>query len=628
MSLIRQIWALLALVIVAAFAGSLAVSVSSARDYLSLQLRVKNNDTAQLLALSLSQHRGDQTLMELAIASQFDTGFYERIRLLGPDGQVLIDQHGDRTLQLAPQWFSRWLSLRPESGVAQVSDGWRAIGTLEVRSQVGFAVDELWWIAIGNASTLGLLGAAAAFAAAWGVRRIRRSLDAVVDQAEAIGERRFVAIAEPREPELRRMVRAMNAMVARVRAVYDEQAADVQRLQRAASCDALTGIAHRGHFLRRLQSLLTREDGPAGGLLVLLRVQALAELNRQIGHRQTDAHLVALAGLLETTANAHPEGSCGRLNGSDFALALPLLDDGRALVEDLLAKLTEATQGQIQMAAGAARWRHGISASTVLASADVMLARAESQDGGVAFDETPPPDDWRLGEDAWRARLLEALRGDWLRLAEFPLVDARDRMIHLECPLRIEPPDADAALAAAQWLPMAQRTGQVVDFDLKAAELALKSIAMDGIPRGINLAAASLESGVFLERLQAFVVAARPLAGQLWLEIPEHAALRHAQALRVLCTRLRPLGVKVGIEHAGERLHELGDLFQSGLDYVKLDAAVVADVAIQPEAVAGMVRMLHSFGVAVYAEGVHTVLQAQALWATGADGATGPFTAA
>jgi EAL domain-containing protein (putative c-di-GMP-specific phosphodiesterase class I)/GGDEF domain-containing protein len=625
MSLIRQIWGLLALVLVAAFVGSFAVSVHSARDYLSVQLSLKNNDTAQLLALSLSQSQGDATLMELAISSQFDTGFYERIRLLDQDGRVVVDRHADRNLQLAPAWFSRWLSVRPDPGVAQVSDGWRALGTLEVRSQVGYAIDELWWIAIGNASTLGLLGAAAAFVAALGVRRIRRSLDAVVDQAHAIEERRFVTVAEPREPELRRMTQAMNAMVQRVRANYDEQALELQRLQRAASCDALTGIAHRGHFLRRLQSLLVREDGPADGLLVLLRVRDLAGMNRHGGHRQTDEALVALAHQLESLVQQVPQSFCGRLNGSDFAVALPAVLDARATVEPLMARLSAALPPAMQLATGATRWRQGVSASTVLAGADVMLARAESQDNGIAFEDAMAPGEWRLGEDAWRARLHEALRGGWVRIAEFPLVDRMANLIHLECPLRIEFPKADGSLAASHWLPMAQRTGQVSDFDLKAATLALKAIGIDGIPRGINLAAASLESGVFLAALHELVSAARPLAGKLWLEIPEHAALRHAAALRALSEQLRPLGVHVGIEHAGEHLAQLGDLIQSGLDYVKLDAAIVADVTTQPQAVASMVRMLRSFGLSVYAEGVQNKEQADALWAAGIDGLTGPF---
>jgi hypothetical protein len=88
MSLIRQVWLLLSLTLALAFVGATAVSVHSARNYLQTQLSLKNNDTAQAIALSLSRQRGDPAALELAIASQFDTGYYERIRLVAPDGRA------------------------------------------------------------------------------------------------------------------------------------------------------------------------------------------------------------------------------------------------------------------------------------------------------------------------------------------------------------------------------------------------------------------------------------------------------------------------------------------------------------------------------------------------------------
>src|SRR3954469_5654992 len=81
MSLIRQVWLLLVVTLALAFAGAIGVSVHSARHYLQTQLNLKNNDTAQSLALTLSQQHGDPVALELAISSQFDTGYYEHIRL-------------------------------------------------------------------------------------------------------------------------------------------------------------------------------------------------------------------------------------------------------------------------------------------------------------------------------------------------------------------------------------------------------------------------------------------------------------------------------------------------------------------------------------------------------------------
>src|SRR6185369_3505612 len=92
MSLIRQVWLLLAVTLVLAFAAAFGITVHSARQYLETQLSLKNNDTAQFLALTLTAQKGDRTAMELVIASQFDTGYYEQIRLTGTEGKVVLER--------------------------------------------------------------------------------------------------------------------------------------------------------------------------------------------------------------------------------------------------------------------------------------------------------------------------------------------------------------------------------------------------------------------------------------------------------------------------------------------------------------------------------------------------------
>lgn len=92
MSLIRQIWLLLLATLLLAFFGSFAVWMLSARGYLETQLRLKNADNAQSLALSLSQQKGDRTAMELTASAVFDTGFYQRVTLRDGAGRVLLDR--------------------------------------------------------------------------------------------------------------------------------------------------------------------------------------------------------------------------------------------------------------------------------------------------------------------------------------------------------------------------------------------------------------------------------------------------------------------------------------------------------------------------------------------------------
>ena len=181
---------------------------------------------------------------------------------------------------------------------------------------------------------------------------------------------------------------------------------------------------------------------------------------------------------------------------------------------------------------------------------------------------------------------------------------------------------------AAHWLPLAVRSHMSCQMDERAVALALQAIAIDGQQRSVNLSPSSLLDSGFTPRLRAILQAAPSAARQLWMEINESAAVDHFDLLRELVHQLRPSGVRFGIEHAGERLNRIDRLFEAGLDFVKLDAAVTHGVNAdrgRASFVKGLVMMLHGLSLNVIAEGVGDALDAQALWACGIDGVTGPW---
>jgi len=629
MSLIRQVWLLLSVTLLLAFAGAIGVSVHGARHYLQTQLALKNNDTAQSLALTLSQQKGDPVALELAISSQFDTGYYERIRLLGPGGKVMVEKQAGAHPQKAPGWFVALLGIAPPDGVAQVSDGWRQIGRLEVRSQSAFADDELWQSTLDTVGLLLLLVIGAGIFSTVGVNRIRVPLLRTVDQAKAITERRFVTVDEPDVPELRNVTRAMNAMVGRVKAIFDEQAGQVELLRREAHCDPLTGLSNRAHFLGRLKVMLDAEDGAATGALVMVRLVELQSLNRTLGRSGTDRMLQDAAAAMVESSRRVPGAEVGRLNGSDFALALPDVQSLRESAADVSARLRALLrphEGGTHAVVGAVCWTHGAALSTLLAAADQALARAESR-GPHAVELDDNTDSGALGEDAWRHRIQAALGERSAQLVDFPLVGRTGELVHLESPLRLRLGAEGALVSAAQWLPMARRAQLTADVDLLAIELALLAIAADSMPRSINVSPSSLADSAFSTRVHALVVAHPAAAPRLSLELAEAGAVKQLHLVRELAEQLHGSGTRIGLEHAGERLADTRGLLESGLDFVKLDASLLHGLAsdeARAQHVAGTVRMLHGIGLRVYAEGVSEVDDAAALWAVGVDGITGP----
>lgn len=633
MSLIRQIWVLLIVTLLMAFVGSFAVWMATSKGYLETQLRLKNADNAQALALSLSQQKGDMTLMDVVVSAQFDTGFYKQIRLMDPTGKVIFDHQADPTVSVtkAPAWFVKLVSIESAPGSAEVTDGWRALGAVEVVSHAGFAHDQLWRGSITTAGVLLLLALVSGAVAAQGVRRIRGPLHATVEQARALMDRRFITVKEPSTPELASVTSAMNTMVNRLKVSFEDQALQVEELRQQAHCDPLTGVSQRAHFMAHLQSALTAEDGPSTGALYLMRLVDLGSINRHLGHRQTDDLLKALAVALRELTQGVTRVAIGRLNGGDFALCMhdggappPQADD----VADMLKRLFSEHAVNGQAVVGATRWSRGHTPSQVLAAADIALARAESRGHFAAvMSDMPVGTDTVAGEDEWRRRLTVALQAGQLRLMQFPVLSATGGLVHQECPMRLQWNTGGEFESAAKWLPMALRCGFLPQIDEQATRLALEAIERDGVPRGVNVSAVSLQDAGFIHRLGDLAQQHALAARQLWLEVTEDAALAQFDAVQALCQQCRPMGVKVGLEHAGEQLTRIEALFESGLDYVKLDAAVVQGLAhdgARRAFVSASARMLHNLGLQVFAEGVNSDDDLAALWQCGLDGATGP----
>ena len=638
MSLIRQIWLLLLGTLVLAFAAGTLINIGSVRDTLQTQLNQKNSDNATALAQVLSQHKGQRELMELTLSAQFDTGFYRRIRLVGADGATLFDRSGNAAPQHAPDWFVALVPIESIAGVAQVADGWRALGSVEVISQTSFAHDQLWRGGLQSAVALGIVGVLAGLVAAFVVGRMQRPLEETVRQAESLQRGEYVSVAEPKVPELRRLTRTMNSMVARLRTVFEGQAAQVESLRRQTSLDALTGLSNRSHFMAQLNAQQHHEDGAPDGGLVLLRVVRLAELNRRLGHAETDRLIASIGRAMQALVQTTPGAFAGRLNGADFAFSVPAGGAARgianALIERVRAELPVAVDG-IAVVAGAVEARRETPLGELMGQADLALARAESAGAdsiAIAGDSDARRPAWAmLGEHRWGELLQGALREERAQLASFPVVDRAQGLVHLECPLRLQLQAQGAFEVAGDWLPLAVRTGMTPAIDALALQLALRAIEADGQQRGVNLSPASLLDSGFAARLRGLLAAHPAAARKVWLEIAESAAAEQFELMRELSRQVRPLGARFGLEHAGERLSRIERLFEAGLDYVKLDASIVRDTGNDPrraDFVKGLTTMLHSLSVQVFAEGVVDAGDARALWASGVDALTGPWVGA
>ncbi|ABE42273.1 bifunctional diguanylate cyclase/phosphodiesterase [Polaromonas sp. JS666] len=634
MSLIKQLWIAIIVVMTIAFGGSMVVSVLSARHYLEQQLQVKNIDNATALALSLSQLPKDPVTVELQVATQFDAGHYRFIRIVSPTGQTVVERVFTGQLQGAPAWFARLIPIRAVPGQALIQDGWKQYGTLTLASHEQYVYKSLWdgtlelllWFVLGSVIT-GIAGTLA-------IRFITRPLGDVVGQAEAIAERRFLRIAEPRTPELRSVVRAMNSMVERLKALFSEEAARLEALRQKVNLDALTGLSGREHFLSQLRELLVGEDSGAEGVLVMLRVNDLNMLNARLGHQRADTLLQQLGGVLKDSMREHSGQQAGRLKGGDFALACPGITSPAQAASELHQRLNQAwlpnwvAEVPDLFHLAAVPYQRAESIGDLLSRADEALARAEAEG----------PNSWHASEadsgstarpaEQWRSLLTEAVASGKLRLAFYRVVGSGSQnAIHQEGVIRLQIDDTGTLLPARDFMPMAAHLNLSAPIDLEVVRLAIAHLRTTPGDIAVNLSAETIADFSFRYELRMLLEFHPEICKRLLFEVPEQGVFKQFNAFRDLVLTLKPLGCRVGIEYFGQRFAEGDKLADLGLDYIKVHPSYVRDIAHNPgnqEFLKGLCKVARNFGIVVIALGVESDSDLPLLASLGFDGVTGP----
>ena len=634
MSLIKQLWLAVALLMLMAFGVSFVVSTLSAKAYLEEQLYLKNIDNASSLALSMNQLPKDPTLVELQLSAQFDTGHYQLIRLTSPTDEVLIERQALASKDKTPQWFKQLVNIKVAPGTASVMDGWTVYGTIQLESQVSYAYHTLWQSTIDLLLIFALAILLSGLIGSWILKLIIHPLDDVVEQAEAIGDRRFVTNKEPDTLEFKQLVRSMNLLSNRVKTMLEAETQRLESMRQKLQQDNLTGLLNRDSFMAHLKTALNQEDMSNQGYILLVRLSSLSFINQEIGHQQTDRLIRAIAHILQDFCRSHVGWKAARLNGSDFALLITEHQvDPHQLTAPLKSILSHPEYNSLyniaHIAVGISYYQQGESIANVMTRADACLARSEL-DFQTVLDIEPQHTIacHHFGLSEWKHGLTEALKSsDQLRLARFNVRDSQDKLLHIECPVRLVVfGEEQNAGVIFPWISRLQWQDRI---DIAVFMKAVSTLIHSPEPLCINVSIESLNSAHFRETvLKELTLLDASKCSQLWLDISERGVYQHLDAFRSFCLAIKPLGCKIGLEHAGEHFSRIAELNDLGIDYYKIDASFIRDIHhsnINQNFVQGVITVAHAIGMMAIAEGVCHELEKQTLIALGIDAMTGSY---
>jgi len=336
--------------------------------------------------------------------------------------------------------------------------------------------------------------------------------------------------------------------------------------------------------------------------------------------------------VLSAMVARHSRWAASRLNGSDFALLAPRSIEPEPVVKEMQDALREVMEShnmlaEVSLPATASVYVQGDSTATLMTRLDGALIASEKENASAINityfgDIQMMPVRDQLAR--WRRVLERSFQEQKFRLASYPVIASDQQLLHFEAPVRLLYEGEE--FSAGTFLPWINRLELSSDLDRHVVDLALRLISAEQKPLAINLSVGALVEPAFVLWLSDHLAAAGPAAENLWLELPESMAFRHLDAFKKLAARAKTFGCKVGIEHVGHQLADIGQLHDVGLDYLKVDSAFVRNIndnAGNQTLIRTLCTIGHSIGVIVIAEGVNGTEEWGQLQELGIDGATG-----
>ena len=410
-----------------------------------------------------------------------------------------------------------------------------------------------------------------------------------------------------------------------------------QRVLTTLRVDTLTGIPNRTRLMELLGEQQSGEDGFSGIAVARFDIDGFGAICDSIGAAAGDKLLIEVAQQLRSAFSTPLQAA--RVGADDFAVILPDAkgsQDAELRVEEILRKLHEPrTLGdftlRLTLKAGVAvgsSSREG--PEGILHRADLALTEAKrtGQRCIISVPTTIAAAPSRRRFDIAQQLFGATTRGE-MHLVYQPIIElATGRVAKAEALLRWDPPEL-GSVGPGEFIGIAEEVGAIHEIgDWVAAEAAkqavhLRAAGHPDFQMCINRSPVQFRADGDDEPacLRTFRALGLP-PGSIVLEITEGVLLDGRDANRAHLARLRATGIGLSLDDFGTGYASLAQLHDFEIDIVKIDRRFVSGLAEGNRELAlcaGIIRLAHSLGMKVTAEGIETAEQRDLLGGLGCD---------
>ncbi|MCX3310357.1 bifunctional diguanylate cyclase/phosphodiesterase [Pantoea vagans] len=388
-----------------------------------------------------------------------------------------------------------------------------------------------------------------------------------------------------------------------------------------AGTDALTGVMNRRSFTAHLAALNT---GEVPYTLTLLDINDFKSINDLNGHRQGDATLVALAGLLTTSAGT--QSQVFRIGGDEFAIVTAASQAEQALTaaENLCEHAASIRTGPhtfLSLSAGIAS-----SACTgqadVVRAADLALYEAKQNTRSHLARFTPDMELRFRQRERLEQEVVAAVSGHAIVPFLQPLVSLRSGNITGFEILARWITASGQTVAPAEFLPVVERLGLMDSMTVALLQDAVSATRAwpAGLCLSLNITPEQLLRPSLTTCLSRIMQHAGPV--MLELEITEQNVMAISDDAREAIRLLKEAGIGVVLDDFGTGYSNLSVLLGLGITKIKIDQTFIAGIVTgseQRKVVETLLALCQGLNVVITAEGIEDVATLRWLRKRGCD---------
>ena len=462
-------------------------------------------------------------------------------------------------------------------------------------------------------------------------RRTEKHRQSVVAFDEELNDGRWIRVSERRTSDDR--------IVGIITDISDRKALE-NKMKQLAENDALTALPNRILFQDRLQQAINQADRLETLVAVMvLDLDRFKDINDTMGHPAGDELLIQVAERLVECGRK--TDTIARLGGDEFAVIANNLKTPFD-AEHLARRIVEAIAKPFQLSENLVHTATSIGISfypqdaggpdELLRNADIALYQAKAEGGSVYRLYDTEIDNEVQARQKSEFELRKAIENDEFLLAYQPQFDiSTGRMIGAEALLRWAHPER-GIVSPGEFIEVAEATRLIIpisEWVLREACLFNKRMQESGLADivvAVNISPLHFREQGLFQSVKDAIEAAGIAPQKLELEITESMAMAHRGNIIDLLNSLKELGVGLAIDDFGTGFSSLSRLKDFPVDRLKVDQSFIFDITEDADHRAiseAIIRLGHTMGLKVIAEGVETPAHLDVLKELGCDEAQG-----